>query len=46
MSDNRCVWSCSQGTTPNFESNECECQEGFEETGVDQGNRRVCTEIK
>ncbi|CAF0782713.1 unnamed protein product [Adineta ricciae] len=42
-SDNRCVWSCSEGTTPDNNSNECICQPGLVETGLDQFNRRVCT---
>ncbi|UJR10329.1 hypothetical protein I4U23_014535 [Adineta vaga] len=41
--DNRCVWSCSEGTTPDDNSNECICQSGLVETSTDQFGRRVCT---
>ncbi|MFH1256948.1 MAG: dockerin type I domain-containing protein, partial [Candidatus Diapherotrites archaeon] len=41
--DGRCVWSCSEGTTPDTASNECICKEGYVETGTDQFGRRVCT---
>ncbi|CAF4563565.1 unnamed protein product [Rotaria sp. Silwood1] len=42
-SDNRCVWSCGQGTQPDITTNECVCQDGYYETGTDQFGRRVCT---
>lgn len=43
MTDGRCVWSCSLGTTPNFANQECVCKEGLIETSKDQFGRRVCT---
>lgn len=43
--DNRCIWSCSQGTTPNFETNTCECKEGYEKTGEDEFDRKICEEV-
>lgn len=43
--DNRCVWSCSVGTTPDLTggSNECVCKSGYVETSKDEFGRRVCT---
>ncbi|MBN8614251.1 MAG: hypothetical protein J0L92_26870 [Deltaproteobacteria bacterium] len=41
--DDRCVWSCSEGTTPDPRSRECVCQPGLRETGTDSFGRRVCT---
>ncbi len=43
-SDGRCVWSCSEGTTPDNDSGECICKEGFVETDTDEFGRRVCEE--
>lgn len=40
--DNRCVWSCSQGTQPNDETNTCECKEGYEKTQTDDFGRKIC----
>lgn len=37
-----CVWSCATGTQPDPVSNECVCQPGKTETGVDKFGRRVC----
>ncbi|CAF2541686.1 unnamed protein product [Rotaria sp. Silwood2] len=42
-SDNRCVWSCGEGTQPDSTTNECVCQVGYYQTGTDQFGRRVCT---
>jgi len=44
-SDNRCVWSCGTGTTPNNANNECVCKPGFAQYGVDQFGRRICREV-
>lgn len=43
VNGDRCVWSCGSGTQPDFALNECVCREGFNETGVDQFGRRVCS---
>jgi peptidoglycan hydrolase-like protein with peptidoglycan-binding domain len=43
-SDNRCVWSCSVGTTPNNATNECSCQSGLTQTGTDSFGRRTCSD--
>ncbi len=40
--DGRCVWSCSEGTTPDNKTNECVCKPGLKETGKDKFGRRVC----
>jgi hypothetical protein len=39
-----CKWSCGEGTTPDDESYECVCQEGFLEYSIDQFGRRICTQ--
>ncbi|OVE74873.1 hypothetical protein BVX95_00985, partial [archaeon D22] len=44
-SDERCVWSCGVGTTPessNDITSECVCKQGYEELGLDKYGRRVC----
>lgn len=42
--DGRCVWSCSEGTTPGKVAPfECVCKPGFKETSTDRFGRRVCT---
>ncbi len=43
--DGRCVWSCSEGTTPDKKTNECVCKPGLKETGKDQFGRRICTKV-
>ncbi len=42
-SDDRCVWSCGTGTTPDSVSNECICQSGYTQTGTDTFGRRTCS---
>lgn len=42
--NDRCVWSCGLGTTPDRESYECICKEGFELYGYDNFQRRLCKE--
>ena len=42
-SDDRCVWSCGTGTTPDTISNECVCQSGYTQTGTDSFGRRTCS---
>ncbi len=42
-SDDRCVWSCSTGTTPDSASNECVCKPGYTQTGTDSFGRRTCS---
>ena len=37
-----CVWSCGEGTQPDTVSNECVCQPGLVEVGVDDFGRRIC----
>ncbi|MBI5411567.1 S-layer homology domain-containing protein [Candidatus Peregrinibacteria bacterium] len=44
-SDNRCVWSCGVGTTPDNASNQCACQNGYEKSGTDGLGRLVCKKI-
>ena len=41
-SDGRCVWSCGTGTRPDPATNQCVCQTGYSERGVDRFGRRVC----
>jgi len=42
--NDRCVWSCGLGTTPDRESNECICKEGYGLYGYDNFQRRMCRE--
>lgn len=41
--DGRCVWSCGSGTQPDNASQQCVCQPGLTQSGVDQFGRRVCS---
>ncbi len=41
-SDGRCVWSCGVGTTPNAITNECVCNAGFTQVGIESSGRRFC----
>ena len=40
--DNRCVWSCSEGTQPDDGTWECECRPGLAEVDTDRFGRRIC----
>lgn len=40
--DGRCVWSCSEGTEPARDRQECVCTQGKTEVGQDTFGRRVC----
>lgn len=40
--DNRCVWSCSEGTTPDLSGIECICKPGLSVVDTDQFGRRIC----
>jgi len=42
-SDGRCVWSCGTGTQPDFATQQCKCQSGYTQTGVDSLGRITCT---
>ncbi len=43
-SDNRCVWSCSEGTQPsNVAPYDCVCKPGLTQTGTDEFGRAICT---
>ena len=44
--DDRCVWSCGVGTTPDKKTcGECVCKDGFVSSGVDTFGRRVCSKV-
>ena len=38
-----CVWACASGTIPSAETGECECTEGKQNVGYEDGyGRRMC----
>ncbi len=40
--DGRCAWSCGVGTSPDNITNECVCNTGFTQVGIEPSGRRFC----